>query len=184
MSVGWAVLAGAIALTAGLAAASVALIGFGADSIVDGTASIVLVWRFRSERSGARHADSIERVAARAVGAILALIGIYLAIVAVADLAGHSHPDGTAVGVTLTAAGVLVLPVLARAKLRLATALDSSALHGDGVLSLAGAVLAAATLISLLANSAFGWWWADAVAGLFISATLLREGSLIGLGRK
>jgi divalent metal cation (Fe/Co/Zn/Cd) transporter len=184
MSVGWAVIAGATAFIAGVVAASVALIGFGADSIVDGTASTVLVWRFRSERSGASHAETVERIAARVVGSILALIGIYLAVAAVIDLANHSHPQSTAVGITLTAASVLVLPVLARAKLRLATQLDSSALHGDGILSLAGAFLAAATLISLIVNSAFGWWWADAVAALLISATLLREGSLLSLGKK
>jgi divalent metal cation (Fe/Co/Zn/Cd) transporter len=79
---------------------------------------------------------------------------------------------------------VLVLPVLARAKLRLAKQLGSSALHGDGMLSLAGAVLAAATLISLLVDSTFGWWWADAVAALLIAGTLLREGWLIGRSAK
>jgi divalent metal cation (Fe/Co/Zn/Cd) transporter len=105
-------------------------------------------------------------------------------VAAVFALANQSHPESTAVGAALTAASVLVLPVLARAKLRLANELGSSALRGDGVLSLAGAVLAAATLISLLVDSAFGWWWADAVAALLIAATLLREGRLISQGAK
>jgi divalent metal cation (Fe/Co/Zn/Cd) transporter len=184
LSVAWAVVAGATALIAGLVVASVALIGFGADSIVDGSASAVLVWRFSAERSGARHADVVERRAARLVGAILILIGVYLSVAAVVALAKHSHTEHTAVGVALTAASVIVLPVLARAKLRLAKQLGSSALHGDGVLSLAGAALAAATLGSLLVESAFGWWWADAVAALLIAGTLLRAGSLIGLRTK
>lgn len=184
LSVGWAVIAGATALVAGLVAASVALIGFGADSIVDGTASTVLVWRFRSERSGASPAEAVERIAARLVGVILVLIGVYLVVAAIIDLANHAHPESTTVGVALTAASVLVLPVLARAKLRLATQLDSSALHGDGVLSLAGAVLAAATLISLIVNSAFGWCWADSAAAVLIAGTLLREGSLLSVGKK
>ena len=81
----------------------------------------------------------------------------------------------------MTAASILVLPVLARAKLRLSEQLTSSALHGDGVLSLAGAALAAATLVSLLVDSAFGWWWADAVAGMLIAVTLVREGCSISL---
>lgn len=183
-SVAWALIAGAAALLAGLVAASVALIGFGADSIVDGTASTVLVWRFRSERSGASRTETVERIAACVVGAILVLIAIYLAIASTLDLAHHSHPESTPVGVALSAVSVLVLPVLARAKLRLATQLDSSALHGDGALSLAGAVLAAATLISLIANSAFGWWWADPGAALLIAATLLREGAVLSLGKK
>jgi divalent metal cation (Fe/Co/Zn/Cd) transporter len=178
LSVAWAAIAGAAALIAGLVAGSVALIGFGADSIVDGTASAVLVWRFNAERSGASHADAVEQRAARLVGAILVLIGLYLAVAAVVSLANHSRPDSTAVGAVLTAASVLVLPVIAKAKLRLAKQLDSTALHGDGVLSLAGAALAAATLISLLLDSTFGWWRTDAIAALLIAATLLREGSL------
>jgi divalent metal cation (Fe/Co/Zn/Cd) transporter len=177
-------MAGATALIAGLVAGSVALIGFGADSIVDGSASAVLVWRFSAERSGAGHAHVVERRAARLVGAILVVIGLYLTVAAVVALASHSHPQSTVVGAALTAASVLVLPVLARAKLRLAKQLGSSALRGDGVLSFAGAVLAAATLLSLLADSAFGWWWADAVAALLIAGTLLREGWLISLDAK
>jgi divalent metal cation (Fe/Co/Zn/Cd) transporter len=184
LSVAWAVVAGATSLIAGVVVGSVALIGFGADSIVDGSASAVLVWRFSAERSGARHADVVERRAARLVGAILILIGVYLAVAALVALANHSHPEHTAVGVALTAASVLVLPVLARAKLQLSKQLGSSALHGDGVLSLAGAALAAATLLSLLVESAFGWWFADAVAALLIAGTLLREGWLIRLRTK
>ena len=179
LSVTWATIAGATALIAGLVSGSVALIGFGADSVVDGSASAVLVWRFRTERSGAGHADVVERRAARVVGAILLVIGLYLLVAAALALANHSHPQSSPVGAALTAASVLVLPVLAKAKLRLAKQLDSAALHGDGVLSLAGAVLATATLISLLLDSAFGWWWADAVAALLIAGTLLREGWLI-----
>jgi divalent metal cation (Fe/Co/Zn/Cd) transporter len=182
-SVAWAVVAGATALVAGLVVGSVALIGFGADSIVDGSASAVLVWRFGAEKAGASSVDVVERRAARLVGAILVLIGLYLAVAAVVALANHSHSEHTTVGVALTAASVLVLPVLARAKLRLSNQLGSSALHGDGVLSLAGAALAAATLGSLLVESAFGWWWADAAAAGLIAVTLLREGCLISLGK-
>lgn len=178
-SVAWAAAAGAIALIAGLVAGSVALIGFGADSVVDGSASAILVWRFSAERSRASHAAVFEDRAARLVGAILVVISLYLAVAAIFALANHSHPESTAVGAALTAASVLVLPVLARAKLGLGEQLGSSALHGDGMLSFAGAVLAAATLISLLVDSAFGWWWADAVAALLIAGTLLRESWLI-----
>jgi divalent metal cation (Fe/Co/Zn/Cd) transporter len=181
-SVAWAVVAGVTALIAGVAVGSVALIGFGTDSIVDGSASAVLVWRLGAEKAGAINVDVVERRAARLVGGILVVIGVYLAVAGVVALANHSHPEHTAVGVVLTGASVLVLPVLARAKLRLSDQLGSSALHGDGVLSLAGAALAAATLISLLVESALGWWWADAVAAMLIAATLLREGWLISLG--
>ena len=184
MSVAWAGAVGATAVIAGVVVGSVALFGFGADSIVDGSASAVLVWRFRGERTRASSADVVERRAARLVGGILIVIGVYLTVAAAIALANHSHPEHMAVGIALTAASVLVLPVLARAKLRLAKLLGSSALRGDGVLSLAGAALAAATLVSLLVESAFGWWWADAVAALLIAATLLREGSLISVGSR
>jgi divalent metal cation (Fe/Co/Zn/Cd) transporter len=142
----------------------------------------VLVWRFGAEKAGAINVDVVERRAARLVGGILVVIGVYLAVAGVVALANRSHPEHTAVGVVLTAASVLVLPVLARAKLRLSNQLGSSALHGDGVLSLAAAALAAATLVSLLVESALGWWWADAVAAMLIAATLPREGWLISLG--
>jgi divalent metal cation (Fe/Co/Zn/Cd) transporter len=176
LSVGWAAIVGAGAIAAGLAAGAIALVGFGADSITDGLASAVLVWRFRQERSGGRSVALIERRAARAVGAILVVIGLYVGASAVAALVGHSMPDDSIPGFVLTAASVVVLPVLARAKLRLADSLHSTALRGDGVLSLAGAALGAVTLASLALDSALGWWWSDAVAALLIAAFLVREG--------
>ena len=179
LSVAWATVVGVTALVAGFAAGAIALVGFGADSITDGSASAVLVWRFRHERSVSRDLDLVERRAARAVGAVLVVIGVYVSVSAVAALAGHSVPLRSTVGVVLTAASILVLPVLARAKLRLARLLGSSALRGDGVLSLAGAALAAVAFASLALNAAFGWWWSDAAAALAIAAVLLREGGRV-----
>jgi divalent metal cation (Fe/Co/Zn/Cd) transporter len=176
LSVAWAAVAGASAVIAGLEAGAIALVGFGADSATDGLASAVLVWRFRHERSGGHHVDLVERRAAKAVGTILILIGIYLSASAIAALANHSAPDSSTVGIVLTAASVVILPTLARAKLRLAGSLHSPALRGDGVLSLAGAALAAVTLASLALKSALGWWWSDAAAALMIAAFVLREG--------
>lgn len=176
LSVLWAVIVGASAVVAGLAAGVIALVGFGADSITDGLASAALVWRFRRERSGEHDVELVERRVAWAVGTILIGIGIYVGASAVLALADHSAPDSSSAGVALTSASILVLPVLARAKLRLASSLHSSALRGDGILSLAGAALAAVTLASLALDAAVGWWWCDAVAALLIAAFLLREG--------
>ena len=170
-------LVGVISVVAGLAASSVALVGFGANSVLDGSASAVLVWRFRHEHLRAGDASGAERRAGAAVGAAMIAVALYLAASAVNALATHSEPETAVVGVLLTAASVIVFPVLARAKLRLAAPLGSTALRGDGVLSLAGAFLAAATLTSLVLNAAFGWWWADAIAGLLIAAMLVGEGS-------
>jgi divalent metal cation (Fe/Co/Zn/Cd) transporter len=172
----WAAIVGASAIGAGAAAGAISLVGFGADSIMDGSASAVMMWRFRRERSGRHGGESVERRAARGVGAILILVGLYVAVSAIVALAGHSSPSRSPVGLALTAASLLLLPVLARAKLRLARALSSPGLRGDGILSLAGALLAALTLTSLALTAAAGWWWCDAVAALLIAAFLLGEG--------
>lgn len=172
----WAALVGVSAVAAGLAAGAIALVGFGADSITDGLASAVLVWRFRAERSGGGSTQLVEHRAARTVGAILIMIALYVSASAVAALVHHSAPDRSTVGLVLTAASLAVLPVLARAKLRLSVRLNSQALKGDGLLSLAGALLAGITLLSLALHAAFGWWWSDAACALVVAAFLLRAG--------
>jgi divalent metal cation (Fe/Co/Zn/Cd) transporter len=177
LSLAWASLVGISALIAGLAVSSIALIGFGANSMLDGSASAVLVWRFRHEHIHSGDATVLERRAALAVGAAMIGVALYLTVSAVSALTGHSEPESSVVGIVLTGASVFVFPVLARAKLRLASPLGSPALRGDGVLSLAGAVLAAATLTSLVLDAAFDWWWSDAAAGLLIAAMLIAEGS-------
>jgi divalent metal cation (Fe/Co/Zn/Cd) transporter len=177
ITVAWAVLVGASSLVAGLAASSLALIGLGANSMLDGTASAVLFWRFRHERSAPANLDAVERRAATAVGAVMIAVALYLSASAVSALAGHSSPDRSPLGIVLAGGSLLVLPLLARAKLRLAASLESHALRGDGVLSLAGGVLAGATLLSLMLEAALDWWWADAVAALLIAALLTTEGA-------
>jgi divalent metal cation (Fe/Co/Zn/Cd) transporter len=176
-SLAWASLVGLTAVVAGLAASSVALVGFGANSILDGSASAVLVMRFRHEHLGRGDADPVERRAGYAVGAAMIGVALYLTVSAIAALASASKPQTSTIGIAITTASVVVFPVLARAKLRLSGPLGSTALRGDGVLSLAGAILAGATLASLALDSAFGWWWADAVAALLIAAILLGEGT-------
>ena len=173
-SLAWAVLAGGASVGVGIAASSVALIGFGASSVLDGSASAVLIWRFRHEAAGG-DADAVERSAALAIGVVLGLLAIYLTVSAIAALATHGAPERTVTGIVITAASVLVLPVLASAKLRLAAQLASPGLRSDGVLSMAGSALAGATLVSIVVDDAFGWWWADAVAALLIAALLLAE---------
>ena len=177
LSLAWATLVGAISLIAGLAASSVALVGFGANSLLDGSASAVLVHRVRHEHGGGADAHVFERRAALVVGTAMIAVALYLAVSAISALASSSEPERSTIGIALTGASLLVFPVLARAKLRLAAPLHSAALRGDGLLSLAGAVLAGATLLSLVLDAAFGCWWADAVAGLLIAAILVAEGA-------
>jgi divalent metal cation (Fe/Co/Zn/Cd) transporter len=178
LSVTWALLVAFTSLGAGFAANSTALVGFGLSSLVDGMASTILVRRFRHERLDLRPSDELERRAAQAIGVILLLIAVYLSVRAVKALADGSGPEASPLGVVLTGASVIVLPVLAIAKLRLADPLGSQALRADGVLSAAGAVLAAATLVGLVLNTTLDLWWADSVAALMIAAVLMREGRL------
>ena len=133
--------------------------------------------RFRHEHLGKGDADPVERRAGYAVGAAMIGVALYLTVSAISALASSSKPETSAIGIAITTASLVVFPVLARAKLRLAGPLGSTALRGDGVLSLAGAILAGATLASLALDSLLGWWWADAVAALLIAAILLGEGS-------
>ena len=176
LSVVWALATGGCALAAGLVSSSVALVGFGANAMLDGTASAILVWRFRHERRGVDGAV-VDRRVSLVVGALMVAVALYVGASAIGALADRSAPERLGAGIILTAASLLVLPVLARAKLGLAARLNNTALRGDGVLSLAGAALAAATLVSLVLKAALGWWWTDAIASLFISAVLLGEGS-------
>jgi divalent metal cation (Fe/Co/Zn/Cd) transporter len=178
LSVAWALVVAIASLVAGFAADSTALVGFGLASLLDGSASSVLVRRFRHERLDLRPSDELERRAAQAIGAVMFLIAGYLAVRAIMALAEGSGPESSALGVVLTGASILVLPVLAAAKLRLAKPLRSQALRADGVISAAGAVLAAATLLGLVFNTALGLWWADSVAALLIAVVLAREGGL------
>jgi divalent metal cation (Fe/Co/Zn/Cd) transporter len=178
LSVAWALLVAVTSLAAGFAADSTALVGFGLASLVDGTASSILVRRFRRERLDLRPSDELERRAAQAIGVIMFLIAGYLAVRAIGALADGSGPESSALGVVLTGASILALPVLAVAKLRLAGPLESQALRADGVISAAGAVLAAATLVGLVLNTTLDLWWADSVAALMIAAVLMREGGL------
>jgi len=175
-SVVWSLVVGTAAVVSGTIAGSLALIGFGLDSAVDGSASVVLVWRFRHERDTPEHAHRVEHLARRFIGITLYVIAVYIVVQAVRALVSHDGPSNTAVGDALATASILVLPGIAIVKFRLAAQLRSRALRGDGILTLAGAVLALVALVALFLNSEFGWWWCDAVAALLIALFLAREG--------
>jgi divalent metal cation (Fe/Co/Zn/Cd) transporter len=174
-SLTWSVLAGSVAVLAGATADSTALLGFGLESLLDAGASGVLVWRFMAELERNEPPHHLERTAARVVGLLLALVVLYLVVRATIALATHSGPSATTAGVSLTALSIVVLPLLARAKLRLARDLESPALRADGVLSAGGTGLAAATLIGLALSTGLDLWWADSVAALLIAGILGRE---------
>ena len=175
-SVAWAALAGLASVAAGAITGSVALLAFGLDSVIDGSASGVLLRRFRREARRAGDPGGAEQVTARAVGAAMLTAAAYVIAQAGWSLITGAHARQNALEIVLLAGSVIVLPVLSRIKLRLARQLHSPALRGDGVLSSAGAVLAAAALAGQAADRTLGWWQADPAAAALIALFLLREG--------
>lgn len=168
----WHLVEAAVALAAGIAAASVALVGFGADSLVELLAGAVLVWRFGSSRAASGRA---ERRAQQLIAASFAAIALYIAADGIGALAGGHEPDASGVGIALSIVTLLTMPALARAKTRVARRLHSSATASEARQTTLCAYLSAALLVGLVANAAFGLWWADPAAGLVIAAVAGRE---------
>ncbi|MCW3015001.1 MAG: cobalt transporter [Solirubrobacterales bacterium] len=169
VGLGWHVLEAAIAIVAGLVASSVALIGFGADSLIEVLAGVVLLWRLRTRRAGA------ERLAQQLIAASFVLIALYVGVEAARALSAADRPDVSVVGIVLSAFTLVTMPLLARAKTRVARQLHSSATASEARQTTICAYLSAALLLGLGANAAFGWWWADPVAALVIAGACLYE---------
>jgi len=174
----WASLAymsleGGIAILAGLMAGSVALIGFGLDSAIEGFASAIIVWRFTGHRV---FSDAAEVRAQKLVAIQFFLLAPYVAFESARALLAGEHPDPSWLGIGLAASSVVVMPYLGIAKERLADRLGSAATKGEGRQNMLCAYLAAALLVGLLGNALFGAWWLDPVVGLLIAAVALKEG--------
>ncbi len=164
---------GAIAITAGVLAGSIALVGFGLDSVVEGLASLVIIWRFTGHRI---HAARAEERAQRLVAAQFFLLAPYVAFESLRALAEGHRPDATLLGIGLALGSLIVMPILGIAKQRLADQLGSPATRGEGRQNLLCAALAAALLVGLVGNALAGLWWLDPVVGLLIAAVAVREG--------
>jgi divalent metal cation (Fe/Co/Zn/Cd) transporter len=158
---------------AGLLAGSIALVGFGIDSAIEGFASAIIIWRFTGARM---HSHAAERRAQKLVAVQFFLLAPYVAFEAVHRLVSAEHPSISWLGMALTASSVIGMPLLGIAKVRLANQLGSAATRGEGNQNLLCAYLAAAVLVGLAANAAFGIWWLDPVAALVIAAVAVREG--------
>ena len=173
LGMAWHGIEAAVALTAGIVAGSIALVGFGADSLVEAMAGFVLLWRFAARRSAS---DGAERRAQQLIGIGFYVLAVYVAVQAARSLAGGQEPDASVVGIVLSVATLLTMPPLARAKVRLADELGSSATRAEGRQNMVCAYLAGALLVGLSANAVLGWWWADPVTALVIAAVAVREG--------
>jgi divalent metal cation (Fe/Co/Zn/Cd) transporter len=166
-------LEGAIAITAGVLAGSIALIGFGIDSAIEGIASVVIIWRFTGSRL---HSHAAEERAQRLVAVQFFLLAPYVGYEAIHHLAAAVHPEVSVLGMALTASSLVGMPLLGGAKQRVARQLGSQATHGEGTQNLLCAYLAAAVLLGLVGNALFGAWWLDPIAALVIAGVALKEG--------
>ena len=176
VTVGYNALEGAIAIAAGLAAGSVALTGFGIDSVIEVTSGVVLWWRLRAELGSSQLGPAVEARAARWAGALLLGLALYLVIESGRRLVTEDRPSESVVGIVLMVLSLIVMPLLARAKLRTARALGSRALRADAHETIVCAWLSFTTLLGLVLNAMFGWWWADPVAALAMVPLIAREG--------
>ncbi len=173
ISLVWMSLEGGIAMAAGILAGSIALIGFGIDSAIEGIASVVIIWRFTGARALSHAAEDR---AQKLVAIQFFLLAPYVGFEAIQALVNAEHPEVSALGMILTASSVIGMPLLGIAKQRVARTLGSQATHGEGMQNLLCAYLAAAVFLGLAGNALFGWWWLDPIAALVIAGIALREG--------
>jgi divalent metal cation (Fe/Co/Zn/Cd) transporter len=171
--IGWHVIEFGIALGAGIAAGSIALIGFGADSLVEAFAGLVVVWLFTGRRLGS---EAAERRAQQMIAISFFALAAYIGVEAVRTIVTVNEPRTSWVGVGLAAFTAPTMPLLALAKRRVGRRLGSAATVKEGAQSLVCAYLSVALLVGLLANALAGWWWADPAAALVIAGVAAREG--------
>jgi divalent metal cation (Fe/Co/Zn/Cd) transporter len=169
----WHLIEFGIAIGAGIAAGSIALIGFGADSLIEGVSGFVIVWLFTGSRL---QSETAERRAQQLVAASYFILAAYVGIESVRTLIGGHHPGTSWVGIGLAAVTAPTMPLLARAKRNVGRQLNSSATVSEAAQNLICAYLSIALLVGLLANALAGWWWADPAAALVIAAVALNEG--------
>jgi divalent metal cation (Fe/Co/Zn/Cd) transporter len=171
--IAWHFVEFAIAVGAGIAANSIALIGFGADSLIESFAGFAVVWLFTGRRLDS---GSAERRAQQLIALSFYVLAAYVGVEALRTLATGDHPGTSWVGIGLAAFTAPTMPLLALAKRRVGVKLNSSATVKEGAQNMLCAYLSLALLVGLLSNAVAGWWWADPAAALFIAVVALREG--------
>ncbi len=162
-------------IIAGLLAGSVALVGFGLDSVVEVTASGVAQWRLRADLDEPRR-HAVERTARRLVGWCFIVLALYVTYASGRSLLLRERPERTVAGIVILALSVVVMPVLARAKRRVAQGLESDALRAEARQTSLCAWLSSIALAGVALNAALGWWWADPVAALAMVPIIAQEG--------
>ena len=173
VSLAYMTLEGTIAILAGITAGSVALIGFGIDSAIEGLASAIIVWRFTGSRM---FSQAAEQRAQKLVAVQFFVLAPYVGFESAQALIGGERPDVSRLGIALAASSMVVMPYLGIAKQRIADQIGSAATKGEGRQNMLCAYLAAALLVGLLGNALLGAWWLDPAVGLLIAAVAVREG--------
>lgn len=178
LTIGWNSLEAVIAIAGGLLAGSIALVGFGLDSVIEVSSAMVIAWRLAFQ-SSTDHAANVraEQRAVRLIAVSFFAIAAYVTYDALTRLLGiGEEPEHSTVGLVIVALSLVVMPVLAWAKRRVAAELDSTALRADAAETQLCTYLSAVVLLGLGANSLLGWWWMDPLAGLVVAALAVKEG--------
>ncbi len=172
LTLGWNSLEALLSIIAGLLAGSIALVGFGFDSVIEVSSGAVLLWRLRAGAEAERR----EQIALRLVGICFLALAVYVTWDAASSLIRREAPGECYIGIGVAAASLIAMPLLARAKRRVARGLQSGALHADSRQTDICAYLSAILLGGLLLNAVLGWWWADPVAALLMVPLIAKEG--------
>jgi divalent metal cation (Fe/Co/Zn/Cd) transporter len=174
-TIAWNGLEAFVSILAGLAAASTSLLAFGLDSLIEVASGAALLWRLHHEFHPTRR-EAVERATHRTVGACFLALSAYVAFESASALLRREAPEQSIPGIAIAAAAVVVMPLLARAKRRIAAGIASGAMHSDARQADFCMYLSAILLAGLLLNAALGWWWADPAAGLVMVPIIAREG--------
>lgn len=173
VSLAWMSAEGVLGLLAGIAAGSISLLGWALGSVIEGLASVIVIWRFTGSRA---LSDTAEARAQKAVAVSFFLLSPYLAVEGIRDLLTAHTAHTTGLGIAVTASSLILMPVLGLAKKRLGTTLDSGATAGEGVQNLLCAAQAGAVLLGLALTATLDWSWADPAIALLLAAWAIREG--------
>jgi divalent metal cation (Fe/Co/Zn/Cd) transporter len=174
-TVAWNLVEALVALASGAVAGSVALIGFGLDSLIEVSSGGILLWRLHSDHDERRRA-AVERCALQLVGISFLALAVYVAGDSAMSMLKREAPERSLVGIVLAIASLITMPLLARGKRKVALILESPAMQADSRQTDICAYLSAILLLGLLLNAVFGWWWADPAAGLLMVPIIAYEG--------
>lgn len=173
LTLAWNGLEAAIGIAAGVMAGSIALVGFGLDSVIEMTSGAALLWRLRLDDTERR--ERAEKIALRVVGVCFLALAAYIAYESASSLYRREKPEESIPGIVIAVASLIAMPLLARAKRQVALFLHSRALHADSRQTDVCAYLSGILLGGLVLNAAFGWWWADSVAALLMVPLIMYE---------